>query len=154
MLKRNVNKNDYEAIILSKLSDKRIPELLGIVNQKGFYGFVLEFKSGYSVKDMLFRHNYRFSKEEFYSIGTQLISIIKYLHTNGVVHRDLRIPNVLIDNGEVYLVDFGLSRWRDGKEYEFCLDYSFLGDFLLYLLYSSYQKPIGQKDPLGIMNYH
>lgn len=145
MFKKNAEKNAYEAVILSKLSDKRIPELLGVINQKDFYGFVLEFKNGYTVKDMLFKQNYRFTSEEFYSIGTQLISIIKYLHADGVVHRDIRIPNVLIDNGAVYLVDFGLSRWRDGKEYEFSSDYSYLGDFLLYILYSSYEKPIGQK---------
>lgn len=47
--------------------------------------------------------------------------------------------------GEVYLVDFGLSRWRDGKVYDFSPDYSYLGDLLLYILYSSYKKPTGQK---------
>ncbi|HEY5586649.1 MAG TPA: protein kinase family protein [Ruminiclostridium sp.] len=145
MFKKNADKNAYEAVILSKLSDKRIPELLGIINQKGFYGFILEFKNGRTVKDMLSKYSYSFTNEEFYSIGIQLISIIKYLHANGVVHRDIRTPNVLIDDGEVYLVDFGLSRWRDGKLYEFNLDYSFLGDFLLYLLYSSYEKPLGKK---------
>ncbi len=44
MFKKNSEKNVYEAVILSKLKDKRIPELLGVINEKGFYGFVLEFK--------------------------------------------------------------------------------------------------------------
>lgn len=132
-------KNVYEAIILSRLNDKRIPEFLGVINEKRFYGFVLDFKQGCTVKDMLFKHKHKFSDEEFFNIGIKLIRIIKYLHKNGVVHRDIRIPNVLIDNDEVYLIDFGLARWRDDDEYPYNLDFSYLGDFLLYLLYSSFE---------------
>jgi serine/threonine-protein kinase len=35
-------------------------------------------------------------------------------------------------------VDFGLARWADPNQYPFDLDFSYLGDFLLYLFYSSY----------------
>ena len=136
-----VFKNDiHEAIILAKLKDKRIPEFLGVVNEKRFYGFVLEFKYGCTVKDLLFKHNYQFTNEEIFNIGLQLIKIIGYLHENGVVHRDIRIPNVLVNEGEVYLIDFGLARWTDNNRYRYDLDFSYLGDFLLYLLYSSYHK--------------
>ena len=140
MFKKNSEKNVYEAVILSKLNDKRIPEFLGVINEKGFYGFVLELKHGYTVKDMLFKYKHIFSHEEFFKIGIKLIRIIKYLHENGVVHRDIRIPNVLIDNGEVYLIDFGLARWGDNNKYPYDLDFSYLGDFLLYLLYSSFER--------------
>ena len=67
---RNKEKNAYEAIILSQIDDKTIPALLGIINQKGFYGFVLEFKSGYTVKDILFKYKHQFNGEEFFNIGT------------------------------------------------------------------------------------
>lgn len=139
IFKKNSEKNEYEAVILSKLKDKRIPELLGVINEKGFYGFILEFKRGYTVKDILFKHSHKFSQEEFFNIGIKLIRIIRYLHDNGVVHRDIRIPNVLIDDSEVYIIDFGLARWGDNTQYPYNLDFSYLGDFLLYLLYSSFQ---------------
>lgn len=140
IFKKNSKKNMFEAVTLSKLTDQRIPELLGVINQKFFYGFVLEWKRGYTVKDLLFKHNYRFSSEDFYNIGIQLISIIKYLHENGIVHRDIRITNVLIDKGNVYLIDFGLARFANDNEYKYDLDYSYLGDLFLYLLYSSFQR--------------
>ena len=139
MFKKNSKKNAYEAVILSKLKDKRIPEFLGVINEKGFYGFVLEFKEGCTVKDMLFKHKHKFSNEEIFNIGIRVIGIIKYLHQNGVVHRDIRTPNVLINNGEVYLLDFGLARWADNNNYPYNLDFSYLGDFFLYLLYSSFE---------------
>lgn len=146
IFKKNGDKNAYEAVILSKLKDKRIPELLGVINQKGFYGFVLEFKHGTTVKELLFKQNYKFSREEFFNIGTKLISIIRYIHENGVVHRDIRIPNVIINDGEVYLIDFGLARWADDSQYFYGLDYSYIGDFLLYLLYSSFEAKSKEKN--------
>lgn len=139
ILKKYGERNVYEAVILSNLSDKRIPELLGVINEKGFYGFVLEFKNGDTVKDLIFKYNQKFTRGEFFNIGIKLIKIIKYIHENGVVHRDIRIPNVLIDKEEVYLIDFGLARWADNNKYPYNLDFSYLGDFLLYLLYSSYE---------------
>ncbi|WP_027625691.1 protein kinase family protein [Clostridium lundense] len=139
LFKKNSEKNAYEAIILSQLKDKRIPEFLGVINEKGFYGFVLEFKNGSTVEDILFKYKHKFNRKEFFNIGIKLIRIIMYLHENGVVHRDIRIPNVLVDNGEVYLIDFGLARWVDNNQYPYNLDFSYLGDFLLYLLYSSFE---------------
>ncbi|MBU3185035.1 protein kinase family protein [Clostridium estertheticum] len=139
IFKRKLDSNVYEAVILSKLSDNGIPEFLGVINQKGFYAFVLEFKNGFTVEDLLFKYKYKFTNKEFFDIGFKLIKIITYIHGNGVVHRDIRIPNVLIDKGELYLIDFGLARWADNNKYPYDLDFSYLGEFLLYLLYSSFE---------------
>jgi len=146
MFKKNAAKNEHEAVILSQLSDGRIPDLLGVINDKNFYGFVLELKPGFTVKEMLFKQFYVFSAEEIFNIGLKLIEIIKYLHANGVVHRDIRTPNVLIDQNEVYLVDFGLARWSNSDQYPYDLDFSYLGDFLLYLLYSSFETTKNNKN--------
>lgn len=142
LFKKNKEKNAYEAVILSQLSHSAIPELLGIVNEKGFYGFVLELKPGYTVEEMLFKQKRRFSETEIFHIGLELIKIVKYLHHKGVVHRDIRIPNVIIDGDSVYLVDFGLARWADDRRYTYDIDFSYLGDYLLYLMYSSYKREI------------
>ena len=134
IFKKHSETSIYEALILSKLKDKRIPEFLGVINEKGFYGFVLEFKHGYTVKELLFKYKHKFNMEEFFNIGIRLIKIIKYIHINGVVHRDIRIPNVLIDKEEVYLIDFGLARWADDERYSYDLDFSYLYFTLTYLV--------------------
>lgn len=139
IFKKSSGKSEHEAVILSKLDDSRIPKFLGVINEKGFYGFVLEFKYGHTAKNLLFKNNYKFTRQEFFNIGIKLIKIIKYIHENGVVHRDIRIPNILIDKDEVYLIDFGLARWADNNKYPYDLDFSYLGDLLLYLLYSSFE---------------
>jgi serine/threonine-protein kinase len=57
-----------------------------------------------------------------------------------VVHRDIRVPNVLINEDEVYLVDFGLARLIDQDRYRPELDFVFFGDFIIHLLYSNYAR--------------
>lgn len=133
--KRN---NSSEAIILSQLNHPGIPQLIDVICEKRFYAFVLEEKQGKTIEAMLFKEHYCFNDREIYRIGVQLLEMVKYLHDKGIVHRDIRIPNVILENETVSLVDFGLARWADGERYNFDSDLSYLGDLLLYLLYSAY----------------
>jgi len=43
----------------------------------------------------------------------QLLNAISYLHRRGIVHRDLKPANVLMENGQVKVLDFGLSIMQD-----------------------------------------
>lgn len=142
---KNKDKNFFEATILSKINNPNVPELLGVINENGIYAFVLEYKFGETLENELFKQKKQFSFIESVRLFEKLLEITKYMHDNQIVHRDIRIPNIILNENYVYLVDFGLARWFDKEIYPYDLDFSYLGDILLYLLYSTYQGEQSKK---------
>ncbi len=123
----------YEVTMLSRLDCDRIPKVIGVINEKNFKGFVMEFIQGNTLSKLIKEDNYKFTKKEIYVVIDQLIDIVRQIHEEEIVHRDIRTPNIMVNNGQVYLVDFGLARWRD-YQYDYNIDFSFIGKVLITLL--------------------
>ena len=105
-----------EKKILEKLD---YPFLVGMVfcfqTEERIY-FIMPFVRG----GELFQHlrNCRFFPEEKVKFYSAIIGLsLEYLHTHGIVYRDIKPENILIDeDGYLRLVDFGMAKVLQGDE--------------------------------------
>lgn len=109
----------------SLMSEKNLLERLdhpGIVgfetffNQDGYYYLVLEYVNGRPLSIYLTpQHNT--DPDTVADWGVQLCEIFDYLHAQKppVIYRDLKAENVMLKDGKVVLIDFGIARLHKGE---------------------------------------
>uniref|UniRef100_A0A6C0B9Q5 non-specific serine/threonine protein kinase n=1 Tax=viral metagenome TaxID=1070528 RepID=A0A6C0B9Q5_9ZZZZ len=51
-----------------------------------------------------------FSLEQIPNLFKKMVDVIKFIHSKGFLHRDLKPDNFLYDNDTIHLIDFGLSK--------------------------------------------
>ena len=106
----------WELQIMEQLQGSEyIVKLHGNVFQKGNFYFLMEYING---GDMFFhiRKAKYFTNERARYYAAELVLAIEFMHFNGVIYRDLKPENVLIDNeGHIKIIDFGLSNYKELK---------------------------------------
>ena len=141
MLKETKEKLFYESEILKKLDHPSIPKFISKFKDKNRQGYILEYVEGRVFEDWVAKDGHVFTREEIYDVAEQLLNIMHYLHERRIVHRDIRLPNVILkDNKELALIDFGLARYINDERYIKEVDYWYLGDFLIHLYYTFYEE--------------
>lgn len=146
-IKKSGSKVVFEEKILSHIDHSAIPKLVNTIKNDNMYAYILEYKGGKTIEDMIFGYNHIFTTDEIFKIGIKLIDIIKYLHARNIVHRDIRVPNVIINEEDVYLIDFGLARLVNNDRYRPSVDFSYFGHLLLHLYYTSFKKTSRKSQP-------
>ncbi|BGP21879.1 serine/threonine protein kinase [Rhodotorula toruloides] len=73
------------------------------------YYFVQEYINGGQMLDYIISHG-RLRERSARKFARQIGSALEYCHANSIVHRDLKIENILISKtGNIKIIDFGLS---------------------------------------------
>ncbi|RPF56041.1 Stk1 family PASTA domain-containing Ser/Thr kinase [Aquisalibacillus elongatus] len=98
-----------EAESAISLTNNHIVSIYDVGQEDDVYYIVMEYVEGMTLKQHI-QQNGPASVDEAVHIMSQLTSAISHAHDNGIIHRDIKPQNVLIDqNQQVKITDFGIA---------------------------------------------
>lgn len=101
---------NQEIDTMQHLDHVNIVQYLGCERRELNMSIFLEYISGGSVGSCLRKHG-RFEEPVVRSLTRQTLSGLEYLHREGILHRDLKADNILLDvDGTCKISDFGISK--------------------------------------------
>jgi predicted Ser/Thr protein kinase len=104
---------DFETKILARLSHPHIAQVYGVGVHDGQPFFVMEYVHG-AVSITRYAENARLTIEQRLQLILQVCGAVQHGHLNGVIHRDLKPGNILVNaDGYTKVIDFGVARSTD-----------------------------------------
>ena len=117
-----------EIKILENLHHQNIVKFEEIKEDKNYYYIVMEYINGGNLSDCLTKYKNKygipFPEEIVQYLMKQIVSGLKYIHNKGVIHRDLKLDNIMVkfyDQNDknninmmkvkIKLIDFGVSTY-------------------------------------------
>lgn len=98
-----------EAHAATSLSHPNIVTIYDVGDEDGIYYMIMEYVSGMTLKQYIQTHG-SIVVPDTVDIMKQVTSAISHAHANGIVHRDIKPQNILIDDyGKVKVTDFGIA---------------------------------------------
>ena len=98
-----------EAAIVTLLNHPYICAMRDVVRTNYHWYMLFEYVNGGQMLDYIISHG-RLKEKQARKFGRQIASALDYCHRNSIVHRDLKIENILISKtGDIKIIDFGLS---------------------------------------------
>jgi calcium/calmodulin-dependent protein kinase I len=115
-----------EIDILSSIAHDGVVRMLNIFDTEEILFIVMELMEGGELYEEIMKRSL-FSEKEASRIIKQVLDALVYLHAKNVVHRDLKLENLLLKKKvvgdspmQVKIADFGLSKLYSGKMHTAC----------------------------------
>lgn len=113
LLRKELGKNEeiksrVEYNILEHLSSECVPKVIHYFQDDEKIYIVMELLSGYDFEKYIL-NVYPIPDETLFSFWEQLSNCLNFIHSKGVVHRDIKNANIMLSDGIPKFVDFGVA---------------------------------------------
>ena len=106
----NMKKILYETDLMKKLNHPNITKILEMFDDEKYFMIIMEYINGGNLFSFVKKRR-KLSEKTAKFLFRQIILGIKYIHEQNIVHRDIKLENLLIDlNNNVKICDFGIGR--------------------------------------------
>ena len=107
-----VRRFSREAEAASKVSHENIVNLLDVGTDGDMRYIVMEYVDGQTLKELI-RQRGAIHPDTAIRMTIRILAAVDHAHRNGIVHRDIKPQNILVDNqGRVKVADFGIARLK------------------------------------------
>jgi WD40 repeat protein len=105
---------EREIELTASLQHPRIARVYDSGVQKGAYYYAMELIEGVPVDQYAADHG--LTRREILKLFCSIAEAVQYAHQRGVIHRDLKPTNIIVDpQGEPHVLDFGVAKLFDLK---------------------------------------
>ncbi len=102
-----------ELILARQVTHKNVIRIFDLGQSDGIKFITMDFVEGQDLRQLLLK-NGKFAPEQAARIMLQICRALEAAHAEGVIHRDLKPQNIMLDaSGRVYVMDFGIARSVD-----------------------------------------
>ena len=119
----NKKKILYETNLMKKLNHPNITKILELFESEKYILLIMEYINGGNLFSFVKKRR-KLSEKTSKFLFKQIILGIKYIHSMNIVHRDIKLENILIDiKNNIKICDFGISKilsLKDQKLYDQC----------------------------------
>ncbi|XP_038896530.1 serine/threonine-protein kinase OXI1-like [Benincasa hispida] len=101
----------FEREVLQLFRHPLLPRLRGVLNTQRVVGYAIDYCNGRDLNALRKKQTEKmFSDDVIRFYAAELVMALEYVHSLGIVYRDLKPENVMVQhNGHIMLVDFDLS---------------------------------------------
>ena len=106
----SIQKIYHEINLMKSLKHNSIVRILETLEIENYILIIMENISGGNLLSFVKKRT-KLNEKTAHFIFRQLISSIKFIHSKGIIHRDIKLDNILIDlNNTIKICDFGVGR--------------------------------------------
>ena len=104
-----------EAKVAARIESDDVVTVYEVGEIDGEHFYSMRYVDGGSLAELI--HNGPLDSRRAAKYLQRMASAVAAVHAVGIVHRDIKPRNILIDgNDRPYLSDFGLAKWADGRD--------------------------------------